>query len=80
MLSYECPFNVLAFVNSLVLSQMMKTIGSYAQPVMPHLYGVKGRHPLPQQSLTYGSQHKVISHQFSCIQLSLGRHNDFLMV
>ena len=48
MLSYECLLHLLAFVNSLAQSQRMKTIGSCKQPAMPHLYGVKGRHPLPQ--------------------------------
>ena len=48
MLSYECLPLPLAFANTLVPNQMTKTIGRYAQPTMPHLYGVKGRHPLPQ--------------------------------
>ena len=80
MLSYECLAQLLAFANSLAPSQMMKTIGSYAQLAMPHLYGVKGRYPLPQESLIYGSPHKVKPHQCSCIQSPLGRHKDFLMV
>ena len=46
--SYEYLPHLLTFVNSLAPSQMMKTIGSCAQPAMPHLYTVKGRHPLPQ--------------------------------
>ena len=48
MLSYEYLPHLLAFVKSLVPSEIVKTIGSGAQPAMPHLYGVKGRHPLPQ--------------------------------
>ena len=48
MLSYEYLPDLLAFVNSLVQSQMMQHIDSCAQPTMPHLYGLKGRHPLPQ--------------------------------
>ena len=48
MLFYECPPLLLAFANSLEPSQMMKTIDSYGQPAMCHIYRVKGRHPLPQ--------------------------------
>ena len=48
MLSNECLPKLLAFVNILVPSKIMKTIGSYAQPAVPHLYWVTGRHPLPQ--------------------------------
>ena len=50
MLSYEYLPLLQASPNSLASSQMMKTTGSYTQPVMPHLYGVKGRHPFDSMS------------------------------